>query len=264
MTCDVRRVTCDVCLDTLMQLVLDTSQRGSGSAAAADVTLECDQMKRFHACMTARLQCASAFPWLLAYSRIDASGSMSSASSSVAAAAASKLHSFMMRALLLAESSIFAPEPKTRAAAAECMHALSSSGWLGPHWLPNSRLFNCDKPDCAPLSACECRLVAAQAMPVVAGLLHARVLMRLMQDMQPVRAMKQVAEYVLSVHAMVVAEGDGGGGGGGGGSSSSSSSSSSSNPLLAPFLSFVCQCLTYFSELIDAPAGGDGGGGDDA
>jgi hypothetical protein len=55
--------------------------------------------------------------------------------------------------------------------------------------------------------------------------------------MQPIKAMKHVAEYILSMHALVTAD------------------EHCSSPLLTPFFSFVYQCLTYFSELVDAPAG---------
>lgn len=57
--------------------------------------------------------------------------------------------------------------------------------------------------------------------------------------MQPVKAMKHAAEFILSMHELIVAEGR----------------DSDSSPMLEPFFSFVCQCLTYFSELIDALAG---------
>jgi hypothetical protein len=99
----------------MLHLVLDTSQRG-GSGGCADTTLECDQMKRFTACMAARLNCAATFPWLLAFVRLDACDSLNSTQSTnvAAAAAASKLHYFMMRSLYLGESAIFSPESKTR------------------------------------------------------------------------------------------------------------------------------------------------------
>jgi hypothetical protein len=60
-----------------------------------------------------------------------------------------------------------------------------------------------------------------------------------MQDMQPVKAMKHAAEYILTMHGLIVAEGQ----------------NFDSSLLLKPFFSFVSQCLTYFSELMDAPAG---------
>ena len=99
----------------MLHLVLDTSQRG-GAGGSADVTLECDPMKRFSSCMAARLQCASTFPWLLAFARLDAGDSLKrlNPSSASAVARAAKLHHFMMRALLLSESAIFSPETKTR------------------------------------------------------------------------------------------------------------------------------------------------------
>ncbi len=99
----------------MLHLVLDTSQR-SGVGGSADTTLECDQMKRFSACMAARLNCAAAFPWLLAFARLDTSELTRCMKSpaGTAAAATSKLHYFMMRSLYLGESAIFAPEPKTR------------------------------------------------------------------------------------------------------------------------------------------------------
>jgi hypothetical protein len=62
---------------------------------------------------------------------------------------------------------------------------------------------------------------------------------RLMQDMHPVKAMKHVAQFILSTHTLFTAK------------------DSDSSPLLVPFFSFVLQCLTYFSELIDTPAGAD-------
>jgi hypothetical protein len=99
----------------MLQLVLDTSQR-SASAGGADVTIECDQMKRFSACMAARLSCVSTFPWLLLYARMNASDCHRDNASSLpcAAATASTLHRFMMRSLSFGETSIFAVEPKTR------------------------------------------------------------------------------------------------------------------------------------------------------
>ena len=95
----------------MLQLVFDTSHRGG-----PDDTLECDQMKRFNACMTVRLNCASTFPWLLLFARTDASDCLRSSARSPAlsSATASKLHHFMMRCLFLGESSIFALEAKTR------------------------------------------------------------------------------------------------------------------------------------------------------
>ena len=99
----------------MLQLVLDTSHIGE-TGGNSEFTLECDQMKQFSACMTARLNCASSFPWLLAFARIDASDTFKSGgvSSAPVAATSPKLHCFMMSALLLGESSIFAQDPKTR------------------------------------------------------------------------------------------------------------------------------------------------------
>jgi hypothetical protein len=99
----------------LLQLVLDTSHIGE-TGGNSEFTLECDQMKQFSACMTARLNCASSFPWLLAFARMDASDTFKSGGVSAAPVAATspKLHCFMMSALLLGESSIFAQDPKTR------------------------------------------------------------------------------------------------------------------------------------------------------
>ncbi len=148
----------------MLQLVLDTSHMGA-TGGNAEFTLECDQMKRFTSCMTARLNCAASFPWLLAFARMDASDSFQNGSATIVS---SKLHCFMMNALLLGESSVFAQDAKTRSfadpqhpilrflnsfshfdfcrtAAVECLYALTSSGWAGPQWLPHSRLFNCGK-----------------------------------------------------------------------------------------------------------------------
>jgi hypothetical protein len=101
----------------MLQLVLDTSQR-STSSGGSGVTLECDQMNRFSACMSARLSCVSTFPWLLLFARMNASdchrNNSNTSSRPAAAATASTLHRFMMRSLSFAESSIFALEPKTR------------------------------------------------------------------------------------------------------------------------------------------------------
>jgi hypothetical protein len=99
----------------MLQLVFDTSQRG-GAGGGADMPLECDQMKRFNACMSVRLNCASTFPWLLLFARIDASDCVrdDALSPAMSSATASKLHHFMMRCMFLGESSIFALEPKTR------------------------------------------------------------------------------------------------------------------------------------------------------
>jgi hypothetical protein len=58
-----------------------------------------------------------------------------------------------------------------------------------------------------------------------------------MQEMQPIKAMKHVAEYIISMHSLIAAE------------------ERNSSALLVPFFGFVTQCLTYFSELIDVPAG---------
>ena len=60
-----------------------------------------------------------------------------------------------------------------------------------------------------------------------------------MQEVQPIKAMKHAAEYILTTHSLIVAEGQ----------------DFDTSPLLAPFFSFVAQCLTYFSELIDNAAG---------
>ena len=62
-----------------------------------------------------------------------------------------------------------------------------------------------------------------------------------MQDVMPVKAMKLVAEYILNTHELLSAAGHPG----------------SSDVLFAPFFSFVRQCLTYFNELIEQPAGAD-------
>jgi hypothetical protein len=99
----------------MLQLVLDTSHIGE-TGGNSEFTLECDQMKQFSACMTTRLNCASSFPWLLAFARIDASDTFKCGGVSCAPVAATspKLHCFMMSALLLGESSIFAQDPKTR------------------------------------------------------------------------------------------------------------------------------------------------------
>jgi hypothetical protein len=100
----------------MLQLVLDTSQRGS-AAGGADLALECDQMKSFATCMTARLNCASTFPWLLLYARMEAGDCARAATSSSApssAVTASKLNLLMIQCLHFGESSIFALDPKTR------------------------------------------------------------------------------------------------------------------------------------------------------
>jgi hypothetical protein len=102
----------------MLQLVLDTSHMGE-RGGNAEFTLQCDQMKQFNSCMTARLNCASSFPWLLTFARLDASDTFKSAVLSLAPAAASspKFHYFMMSALLLSESSIFTQDLKTRSLA---------------------------------------------------------------------------------------------------------------------------------------------------
>jgi hypothetical protein len=154
---------------SMLKLVLDTSHIGE-RGGDVESTPVCDKMKEFNSCINARLNCASSFPWLLTFARIEASDTFKSAGLSLASAAATspKFHYFMMSALCLSESSIFAPDPKTRSlavplnpivscceqfflmrfyrtAAAECLYTLVSSGWLGPQWLPHSRLFNCGK-----------------------------------------------------------------------------------------------------------------------
>ena len=60
-----------------------------------------------------------------------------------------------------------------------------------------------------------------------------------MQEVQPIKAMKHAAEFILNTHSLIVAEGQ----------------NFDTSPLLAPFFSFVAQCVTYFSELIDNVAG---------
>jgi hypothetical protein len=60
-----------------------------------------------------------------------------------------------------------------------------------------------------------------------------------MQEVQPIKAMKHAAEFILNTHSLIVAEGQ----------------NFDTSPLLPPFFSFVAQCVTYFSELIDNVAG---------